>query len=206
MAERAACEICKREFKDLDGLAQHKAAKHSQNPSSAASPSSSLHNSGFNFKKIRNWAILIFIIGIVIWVFSVSVKGGNACKTDPVTEINIGSHQNLALHTHAYLEIVINGVSREIPANIGIAPGIMRPIHTHDNTGEIHMEGLCIRDFKLGEFFQVWGKRFDSSCIFDFCTGNGTLTMSVNGKENMEFDSYIMRDKDEITIEYRANK
>jgi hypothetical protein len=28
--------------------------------------------------------------------------------------------------------------------------------------------------------------------------------MKVNGQENMEFENYVMRDKDEITIEFRS--
>ncbi|MBI2632351.1 hypothetical protein HYW75_05080 [Candidatus Pacearchaeota archaeon] len=201
MAERVICEICKREFKDVDGLAQHNAAKHAHETENKTLSS----NFGFNYKKLRNWVIvLVFIIGI-IWLFSITIRGNNSCKTDPVTEINIGSHQNLALHIHTDLEIIIDNVAKEIPANIGIAPGLMRPLHTHDNSGEIHMEGPCVRNFKLGEFFQVWGKSFNSRCIFDFCTENGTLTMMVNGKVNTEFDNYIMRDQDEITIEFNSN-
>ena len=203
MADKVKCEICNRTFKDKEGYEQHKTAKHSERLENINSSAPKLD---FNFKKLRNLLIIILVVGAIIWLFSITLKGSNACKTDSVTEINIGSHQNLALHTHADLEIIINGVSKEIPTNIGIGPGFMRPIHTHDNSGEIHMEGPCIRDFKLGEFFLVWGKRFDSSCILDSCIQNGAIEMMVNGKENKEFDNYIMKYQDEISIKFTSDK
>jgi hypothetical protein len=49
----------------------------------------------------------------------------------------------------------------------------------------------------------VWGKNFNSSCIFEYCNGpDGKLTMTVNGKENFEFERYVMHDKDQIIIKY----
>ena len=109
------------------------------------------------------------------------------------------------IHWHPHLAIVIDGTKQEIPANIGI--GITHnPIHTHDATGEIHLEfeGLVKKsDITLGTFVEVWGKTFNASCIFDACAGNGkTVRMTVNGKENTEFENYVMRDKDEIEIRF----
>mgnify|MGYP001582191528 CR=1 FL=1 len=205
MAEKATCGICNIKFKDASGLAQHNAAKHPSNSSSPAQ-SNTVSDSSFNFKKLKTWIIALIILGFIFWIVSASFGKDKACKTDPVTEINIGSHQNLDLHIHADLEIIIDGISREISSNIGIGPGIMRPIHTHDNSGEIHMEGPCIRDFKLGEFFLVWGKRLDSSCILDSCIQNGAIEMMVNGKENKEFDNYIMEDQDKISIKFTSDK
>jgi hypothetical protein len=48
MAEKAHCEICDKTFKDTEGLAQHKAAKHSERLENINSTTS---NPGFNFKK-----------------------------------------------------------------------------------------------------------------------------------------------------------
>jgi hypothetical protein len=30
-------------------------------------------------------------------------------------------------------------------------------VHTHDNSGKIHMEGPAAQDFKLGDLFAIWG-------------------------------------------------
>ena len=56
-------------------------------------------------------------------------------------------------------------------------------------------------DLRLGRFFEIWGKTFSQDCIFDKCAGpQNQLTMLINGKENFEFESYIMRDGDKIEI------
>lgn len=196
MGEKVRCEICDRTFKDEEGLAQHNAAKH---------PIANTKRN-FNSKKIRNWTIFIMIIALIIiflgWMISSAFTSINSCKTAPVEEINIGGHTNLKLHIHIDLRILIDGNEEFIPANIGILSGVMRPIHTHDASGEIHIEGPCARDFTLGDFFKIWGREFNSQCVFDKCTDAGSLKITVNGKDNNEFENYIMRDRDNILIEF----
>ena len=199
MAEKVKCEVCGVMFKDEHGLAQHKSAKHPVVESGVK----------FNSKKIRNWTIFIVIVGFVIfgivWLIYSTYSAINYCKVAPVTEVDIGGHTNLALHIHSKLIIIIDGKQQIIPANIGILPGIMRPIHTHATDNEIHIEGPCQRDFTIGEFFQIWNKPFSSECIIDKCTDSGILTMTVNGVLNTEFENYYMKDGDDIIIEYKSN-
>ena len=77
----------------------------------------------------------------------------------------------------------------------------MHPIHTHDSTGMLHLEFNEPRDVKLSEFFEIWGKRFDSQCILENCNGDqGTVKMRVDGQESTEFGNYMMRDGDQIEI------
>lgn len=122
------------------------------------------------------------------------------------------------IHWHPYLKIIINGNEIEIPANIGVTIGNvidtdigmeyqMSPTHTHSNDGKIHMENNAPwkkpETLTLGYFFKVWGNTFNSTCIFEYCNGpNGTITMTVNGQPNKEFDKYPMKDGDQIVIEY----
>ncbi|HLF53926.1 MAG TPA: hypothetical protein VI544_01990 [Candidatus Nanoarchaeia archaeon] len=193
------CLICSKNFDSNGALDMHNSAKHPKG-----------EKKEFNLKKARNYIILAVLVGIVAWflfwgVSSIAKEIG-ACKTDPITEINIVDHQNAKLHIHSKLNILINGKQERIPANIGISPGVMRPLHTHELDNEIHNEGPCARDFKVGEFFEVWGKRFNSECIFDYCTNNGTLTMEVNGKNSDLFGDYVMRDDDIIKILYESEK
>ncbi len=111
------------------------------------------------------------------------------------------THDGKGIHTHANLSIVIKNKPVTIPADIGIdrAKNCMHPIHTHDDSGIIHMEIPSHKDFTLEEFFRMWGKRFDSKCIFDNC---GKITMKVNGKNNNSFENYILHDQDQIEIRY----
>ncbi len=109
------------------------------------------------------------------------------------------------IHWHPILEIIIDGKNIEIPENIGIG-SVHDPVHTHDNTGTIHMEfeRPTAKQMVLGYFFKVWGKKFSKECIFDYCTDKGTLRMTVNGRDNNDFEGYPMKDGDQIVIEYQS--
>jgi hypothetical protein len=88
-------------------------------------------------------------------------------------------------HTHQHLDLFVDGQRVAIPPDIGIdrVNLILSPIHTHDATGIIHVESPIIRDFTLGEFFDVWGVRFDAHCVGGVCDGNGrTLSVFRNGQ------------------------
>lgn len=109
------------------------------------------------------------------------------------------------IHWHPELSISINGQKQKVSANIGIGAR-HQPIHTHDTSGVLHLEirGLVTKDdTKLGRFFKIWGKQFNSNCIFDSCNGeSGIIKMLVNSKENKEFENYQMKDGDKIEILY----
>ena len=119
------------------------------------------------------------------------------------------------LHWHVPLTIEIHGEPYTIPTDVGIGPEYsespyydgmqMTSIHTHDDTGKLHWElKEDPRDGELtsGAFFDIWGKQFSETCIFDYCTDEGELTMLVNGTPNDEFGDYHVRDGDEIVVQY----
>lgn len=58
MAEKTRCEICDRNFKDIDGLIAHNKAKHPEKIPKERKP--------LPIKKIRNWSIFIVIIGLIV--------------------------------------------------------------------------------------------------------------------------------------------
>ncbi len=122
------------------------------------------------------------------------------------------------IHWHPKLTIIIKGEKQVIPPNIGISIGNnmdnqvsgmrMSPTHTHESDGTLHLENnrpwLKPETLTLGYFFEVWGKNFNSSCIFEYCNGeDGKLIMTVNGNLNQEFDKYVMHDGDDIVLEYK---
>lgn len=101
-------------------------------------------------------------------------------------------------HWHPELAIYVKGEKQEFPANIGIG-AVHQPIHTHDDAtqGIVHLEfqGLVRKnDIMLGQFFKGWGK--------DIRSFGTNMTMTVNGKENIEYENYIMQDKDKIELHY----
>ncbi len=110
-----------------------------------------------------------------------------------------------AMHWHPTLRIVINGEPQDIPEGIGISGGCMRPIHTHDETGKLHIESPVIRDFTLGQFFTLWEKPFSRDEILDARVDEThELVMTVNGQRVDTYENTVLRDDDQIVIEYRA--
>lgn len=80
---------------------------------------------------------------------------------------------------------------------------MMTNMHTHDASGQLHWEIMKRPvekdDIRLSPFFNVWGKKFDNSCIFEKCNcPEGRVIFKVNGKDNPDFDNYLVQDKDKI--------
>lgn len=150
-------------------------------------------------------------IGILI----LSGRGG-LHNTESANPIDIVSPK--AIHWHPELMITIKGAKQGIPANIGVgmqyagyprydAMMMMTDMHTHDDSGTLHwevMEGPVTKDdVRIASFFAVWSKTFSKECIFEYCNGpDGIVKMFVNGKENVEFENYLVNDKDKIEIRY----
>jgi hypothetical protein len=65
---------------------------------------------------------------------------------------------SVSYHVHAHLTIVDAGRSVPIPANIGIRRNCFYWLHTHDDSGVIHIEAPHRLRPLLGEFFDIWGQ------------------------------------------------
>lgn len=103
-----------------------------------------------------------------------------------LTEIGLPALQQegTVLHTHQHLDIFINGKQITVPANIGLddAKGFIAEIHTHDETGIIHVESPVAQKFYLGQFFDIWGVKLASNCVGGYCNdANNNLKAYVNG-------------------------
>lgn len=111
-----------------------------------------------------------------------------------------------ALHTHQHLDLVINGAPVAVPADIGVneAAGFISPIHTHEANGVIHIESNIVRDFTLGQFFDVWGVRFTRDCIGGYCANaTSTLKAYVNGSlVPGDPRALVLAARQEITVVY----
>lgn len=208
------CHKCEKPFNSADALAMHNNSKH---PEAYKKP---LFTSKQK-KSIRNWVIVIGIVGLLVWgVITLSSKDGSSSSSLNV-DLSPEQAQQIPpgnIHWHPILTILIDGKQTTIPPDLGYGTGKivdthlsgmrMSPIHTHDSGGTLHMENnnpsSKPETVTLGYVFYVWGKTFNSTCIFEYCTDKGTLTMTVNGKQNIEFGNYIMRDKDQIKIEYES--
>lgn len=141
---------------------------------------------------------ILTITGIILFFWTTSDATNEKLENESMIS-------RKGLHYHPKLNIYIKGELQNIPAGVGLG-AVHLPIHTHDADHIIHLEfpGLVtLDDTRLGEFFKIWDKQFNSNCIFDNCNGpSGTVKMFVNGKINSDFEKYPMKNEDKIEIRY----
>ncbi len=90
-----------------------------------------------------------------------------------------------ALHHHIELYIYVDGQPVVVPANIGLSTQAASPLHTHDDTGLVHVESADPNFAPvLGQFMDVWGVYFTKDCLGDQCTqGNKQVRVYENGQQ-----------------------
>ena len=124
----------------------------------------------------------------------------------PIDGIECGAMEQLDFHIHAHLDIFINGQHSTVPALIGITDKCFYWLHTHDESGVIHLESPVKRDFTLGHLFDIWNKKFNNTQIFDnVVSNNGELNVYVNGTKVPEGTIYrdiVLHAHDVISIVY----
>jgi hypothetical protein len=98
------------------------------------------------------------------------------------------TNEGQVLHIHQHLDIFVNGKHVSVPQGVGIYDGqFLTELHTHDDTGIIHVESPEAKNFDLGQFFGVWGVRLNGDCVGGYCkqvpAGQATpWKVYVNGK------------------------
>jgi hypothetical protein len=117
--------------------------------------------------------------------------------------------ENLTTHTHAHLDVFVDGTPVAVPAGIGIdttANGVtgaptddgtgqdyqvttcdaacLSPLHTHEPDGIIHTESADPQQapLTLGQFFTEWGLKLDATCAGEFCAPT-PIAVYVDGEK-----------------------
>ncbi len=118
--------------------------------------------------------------------------------------------EGTALHIHQHLDIFVDGKHVVVPAGIGIDPDyrFISPLHTHDESGVMHVESPTVRKFTLGEFFGVWGVRLDASHLGGYTAGGGKeLKAFVDGKPvDGDPGKIVLAPHQEIVLAYGTPK
>lgn len=93
----------------------------------------------------------------------------------------------MAQHFHAHLDVQVGGAPVPVPADVGIdrANGSMSALHTHDDSGLIHVESSDPGGrYTLGQLFNEWNVALDSTRLGGLTVTPGTtLRAFVNGVE-----------------------
>jgi hypothetical protein len=79
---------------------------------------------------------------------------------EPVDGIRCDASEGVAMHIHPHLTILDHGKPVGIPEDVGrpLAGQCLYWLHTHTPDGIVHIESPSVREFTLGEFFDVWGQ------------------------------------------------
>lgn len=124
------------------------------------------------------------------------------------------TQEGSATDWHILLSVVIDGTKVTVPASIGLngeevaggrmVSGFVSALHTHDNTGVVHIHSPDVRRYTLGQLFDIWGVTLTAERIGGYCTGAGrTISVTANGEafagDPRELD---LVDQQEITLTY----
>ncbi|GAA2747295.1 MULTISPECIES: hypothetical protein [Kitasatospora] len=114
--------------------------------------------------------------------------------------------EGTALHIHAHLDVIADGKPVTVPALIGIdeVQQLVSPLHTHDETGIIHIESPKQADFSMGQFLTQWQVSASADHLGGLKTDDThTLTAYVNGKAVSGNPAAILLNAhDEIALVY----
>jgi hypothetical protein len=154
--------------------------------------------------------VALAVIGGGVYLFSKDAKNPESAdpyagKSSRDLALTCLPQEQLAMHIHPVLTIMINGQKKEVPANIGNQSTCIHFLHTHDTSGTIHVESPVQKDYKLGDFFAVWGQPFSADQILDAkADSTHRVHVTVNGQETTEYSDLVMHDKDQIVVSYEA--
>ncbi len=149
----------------------------------------------------RSVALGAAVVTVAAGLWWLAAGGTPADERSALLAFRLREHANPAAHYHANLGLRVRGAPVAVPANVGVSGLGMRVLHTHDASGEIHIESPRPFDFTLGDFFTVWGKPLSAQCLLDDCvSATGTLTMLVNNATSTAYGDYVMRDADRIEL------
>ena len=115
---------------------------------------------------------------------------------------------NQTYHVHSHLSIIQNNEALAVPQYIGASPSgsthCFYQIHTHDQSGKIHVESPMSGTFTLGNLFDIWKQPLTDSNVAGisglpveiFVTEGGVVTKV----EAADWKNIELKDHREITI------
>lgn len=143
--------------------------------------------------KTRNWIYLLIALAIVLLGFNMYGAYTKQVAVRPVPCLD--PEVMLQQHQHATLQIVVDGKLETVPADIGVTEACHFALHTHDETGTLHIEAQDVYPYTLADFFRVWQKPMERSGY--------TLTIFVDAQEYKgSAEKLVFKDKQQIILSY----
>ena len=133
--------------------------------------------------------------------------------------------EQLFYHVHAHLDVFVDGQPTKVPAGLGIggdanakvetqngqvvaglvggscSKPCISPLHTHDESGVLHVENDKDRQINLGQLFTEWGVRFTTDCVGGYCAPDKPYKAYVNGQPfTGDASTIVLKNLEEIAI------
>ena len=128
-----------------------------------------------------------------------------------ISGITCDKVEHLVYHNHTKLIIKFQNETHNIPAGIGIIPNdCIFWLHTHDDSGIIHIESPIKTAFSLDQFLKVWNIFDNSSFIKNISKNDMAANVSMiseNGSQikSNNYKAIILENNAIITLDF-ANK
>ena len=121
----------------------------------------------------------------------------------------------IIFHIHPILSLMMDNKSMAVPSDIGIDSTLwsdhsldkygmqampemgmsgMASLHTHDDSGTIHVESSINRNYTLGEFFKTWGLDLE----------NKIVKATANEKPITDFKNIALKDGEKILLDIKS--
>jgi len=168
---------------------------------------------GFDWRIVRDASVILALIviagGLVlrydgrVRTTSAVTPGSLASSLRPIDGVHCDALEGTAYHIHAHLEIFGAGRQVTIPAGVGIPSDCYYWLHTHDDSGIIHVEAPNSVKPTLGDFFDIWGRPLSRRRVADLSVTPGhAMHIYVDLKPYAGSPrSIVLRDHMNITIE-----
>jgi hypothetical protein len=122
-----------------------------------------------------------------------------------VDNVQCNSSEQLTYHVHAHLSISINGKAVPVSQYIGITNACFYWLHTHDDSGVIHIEAPQQMTFTLGNFFHLWKQQFSQLQYPTQLDNTSGWQAYVDGKPyNGDFNAIPLNPHALITLAYHS--
>lgn len=124
------------------------------------------------------------------------------------------TQEGSAMDMHVQLSVEVEGTKVRVPASIGLngeevaggrmVSGFVSAIHTHDDSGLVHVHSPDVREYTLGQLFDVWSVTLTANRIGGYCVEEGhTLSVEANGEAVIgDPRALVLQDEQRIAIDY----
>ncbi len=176
MAERTKCEICNRNFKDEDGLAQHNTAKHHTQTQQKVSRTPFVNSFVISKKMVYVAIIILAFLGLFFFIFTKS-SGNTLLEVTSEDHILQGSNSRVTLIEYLdfecevcgtyypLLKVLKNSFGENITFVVRYFP---LPGHKNSMNAALSVEAAA----KQGKFWEMHDKLFENQKIW----GEGAIS------------------------------